>query len=65
MKSRSGLTILERLNKDIDLAETEESQEQKQLLAYMALAAAEFAVDFDLIPTKDWSNLLKRIFLIL
>ena len=62
MKSRSGLTIMERLNKDIDLAETVESQEQKKLLAYTALAAAEFAVDFDLIPSNDWSELLDRIF---
>lgn len=62
MKSRSGLTIMERLHRDIDLAETVESQEQKKLLAYMALAAAEFAVDLDLIPTNDWNELLDRIF---
>jgi hypothetical protein len=53
---------MERLHRDIDLAETEESQEQKKILAYMALAAAEFAIDFELIPTNEWSELLDRIF---
>lgn len=65
MKSKSGLTIMERLNRDIDLAETVESQEQKKLLAYMALSAAEFAIDFNLIPYDDWSELLERIFRLL
>lgn len=61
MKNRSGLTVVERISKDIEIAETAEGEHRK-LSAYMALAAAEFAIDFELITHKEWGELTRRAF---
>lgn len=62
MKNKRGLTIKERINEDIDLAEMVDNNEHRRLLAYMAIAAAEFAIDFDLITYKEWGDLTRRAF---
>jgi hypothetical protein len=62
MKNRQGLTVIERIIKDIELAETSCDVEEREMLAYMALGAAEFAIDFGLISYNEWGNLAQRAF---
>ena len=65
MKNKRGLTITERINKDIDFASQEDNAEQRRLLAHMAIAAAELAIDFDLITYKEWGDLTRRAFAVI
>lgn len=65
MRNKRGLTIIERINKDIELAEAESNAEQRRLLAHMAIAAAEFAVDFGLISHRDWGYLTHKAFAVI
>lgn len=62
MRNKRGLTIIERINKDIELAKMTEDAEQRKLLAYMAMGSAELAIDFNLITIQEWDNLTKRAF---
>lgn len=62
MRNKRGLTIEERISKDIELAAAESNEEQRRLLAYMAISAAEFAIDFGLITFKEWDDLTHRAF---
>ena len=62
MKNKHGLTVIERINKDIEFAEKINNDEHRRLLAHIALAAAEFAVDFDLITYKEWGDLTRKAF---
>lgn len=62
MRNKHGLTITERINKDIELAETSSNKEHRKLLAHMAIAAAELAIDFGLITYKEWGELTRRAF---
>lgn len=62
MRNKQGLTVNERINKDLELAEMTNDGEHKKLLAHMAMAAAEFAVDFGLITYKEWGEFTRRAF---
>ena len=62
MRNKQGLTISERITKDIELASKESNAEQRLLLAHMAIAAAELAIDFGLITYKEWDDLTHRAF---
>lgn len=62
MRNRHGLTITERIKKDIELAEKSRNKDHRELLAHMAIAAAELAIDFDLITYKEWGELTRRAF---
>ena len=62
MKNKSGLSIVERIKKDLEIAETVSNDEHRRLLAYMAIAAAELAIDFELITYKEWGELTRRAF---
>lgn len=62
MRNKQGLTITERIHKDIEAAEETNNAEHRQLLAHMAIAAAELAVDFELITYKEWGELTRRAF---
>lgn len=62
MRNKHGLTITERINKDIELARMSRDKEQRKLLAHMAIAAAELAIDFGLITYKEWASLIHRAF---
>ncbi len=62
MRNKNGLTITERISKDIEKASMESNIEQRQLLAHMAISAAEFAIDFGLITYKEWDNLTQEAF---
>lgn len=62
MRNKQGLTISERITKDIEFATAEKNKEQRQLLAHMAIAAAELAIDFDLITYKEWGDLTRKAF---
>ncbi len=62
MRNKHGLTITERITKDIELAEMSRNEEHRKLLAHMAIAAAELAIDFGLITYKEWGDLTRRAF---
>ena len=62
MRNRQGLTITERINRDIEHAETVSNAEHRQLLAHMAISAAELAIDYNLITYKEWGELTRRAF---
>lgn len=64
MRNKQGLTITERINRDIELAEMSCDTEERKMLAHMAISAAEFAIDFGLITYKEWWNLTERAFLL-
>ena len=65
MRNKHGLTITERINKDIELAELSNNEEHRKLLAHMAIAAAELAIDFGLITYKEWGDLTRRAFAVM
>lgn len=62
MRNKRGLTVSERIEKDIELASKECDVEQRRLLAHMAIAAAEFAIDFGLITYREWRDLTHMAF---
>ena len=62
MKNRCGLTVVERIEKDIEFAEAVSDTEHRRLLAHMAISAAELAIDFSLITYKEWGELTRRAF---
>lgn len=62
MRNKQGKTVIERLTKDIELAKNIEDVEQRTLYAYMAIAAAEFAVDFGMITHTEWDNYTREAF---
>jgi hypothetical protein len=62
MRNKQGLTVNERINKDLELAEMTNDAEHKKLLAHMAIAVAEFAIDFDLITYQEWGEFTRRAF---
>lgn len=62
MRNKHGLSIIERINNDIDIAESTIDKDQRRLLAYMALAEAELAIDFNLITRREWEELTQRAF---
>ena len=62
MRNKRGLTVIERIKKDLEFAEAVSDTEQRRLLAHMAIASAELAIDFDLITYKEWGELTRRAF---
>lgn len=64
MRNKQGLTITERINRDIELAEMSCDTEERKMLAHMAISAAELAVDFGLITNQEWGELTQRAFLL-
>lgn len=65
MKNRRGISIRERLSKEIEYAENIESIEHKDVLAIKALGAVDMAVEFGLITYKEWEAFVSRIFAIM
>lgn len=65
MRNKHGLTVVERITKDIELAEKSNNEEHKKLLAHMAISAAELAIDFGLITYKEWGELTRRAFAVM
>lgn len=64
MRNKQGLAVVERIERDIEFAETIADAEQRRLLAHMAIAAAELAIDFNLITYQEWGGLVRRAFAI-
>ena len=62
MRNKRGLTVTERITQDLELASMEGNVEQRRLLAHMAIAAAEFAIDFGLITYNEWDDLTQTAF---
>jgi hypothetical protein len=62
VRNKRGLTVIERIKKDIEYAEAVKDVEQRQLLAHMAIAAAELAIDFELITQKEWGDITQMAF---
>ena len=62
MRNKKGITANERLNRDIEFAATVKNAEQRYSLLKMALATAEFAVDFGLITYKEWNDHTNKAF---
>lgn len=65
MLNKDGLTITERINKDIDFAGMVSDADHRNLLAHMAISAAELAIDFNLITYKEWGELTRKAFAIM
>ncbi len=65
MRNKRGLTLIERINKDIERAEAVSDKEHRVLLAYMAMGAVELAVDFNLITHQEWGELTQRVFAVI
>ena len=65
MRNKQGLTISERITRDIEIASRENNDEQRRLLAHMAIAAAELAIDFGLITYKEWGDLTHKAFTVI
>ena len=65
MRNIHGLTVTERITQDIEFAEQERNAEQRKMLAHMAIAAAELAIDFGIITYKEWGELTRRAFQIM
>lgn len=65
MRNIHGLTVTERITKDIEFAEREQNADQRKMLAHMAIAAAELAIDFNIITYKEWGELTRRAFAII
>ena len=57
--------IHERLSFDITLAVSAKSKEDKKVLAYQALGAAEIAVEFGLITYIEFEKYIRSIFEVL
>ena len=62
MKNKHGLTVNERITKDIEFAEMVNDEDHRRLLAHMAISAAELAVEYGLITYKEWGDLTRRSF---
>ena len=62
MENKRGLTVYERITKDIEFAEMVNDDDHRRLLAHMAISAAELAVEYGLITYKEWGNLMRRSF---
>lgn len=62
MINKRGISISERLNKEIEYAESIEGIELKDALAVKALGAVDIAVEFGLITYKEWEDFASRIF---
>ena len=65
LKNKEGLTITERIKRDIEFAEMSTDSKQRELLSYMVIAAAELAVDFELITYQEWGELTRQAFSII
>lgn len=65
MRNAQGLTVTERINRDIDNAELVTNEEHRKLLAHMAISAAELAVDYNMITYREWGRLTRRAFAIM
>jgi hypothetical protein len=65
VRNKYGLTIFERINQDIDHAETINDIEHRILLLHMAISAAELAIDFALISYQEWGMLTRRAFAVM
>lgn len=65
MRNKRGLTIFERITQDIEHASFETNEDQRRLLAHMAISAAELAIDFGLITYKEWGELTRRAFAVI
>lgn len=62
LKNKRGRTLDERLNEDIEYLDYIEDMEQRTALAYKALGAVDFAVEFGLIRPEDWEHHIHKIF---
>jgi hypothetical protein len=62
LKNINGLTVAERIMKDIEFAEASMSEDQRSLLIHIAIGAAELAIEYGLITYEEWDVLTKRAF---
>ena len=62
MKNRHGKALKDRLNEDIEYAQTICNTDQQQVLAVKVLGAVDMAVEFGLITYKEWEQYISRIF---
>jgi hypothetical protein len=62
LKNINGLSVAERIMKDIEFAEASMNEDQRSLLAHMAIGAAELAIEYGLITYEEWDVLTKRAF---
>lgn len=62
MRNKQGLTVFERITRDLEIAEAEQNADNREMLAHMAVAAAELAIEYSLITFVEWNELTARAF---
>lgn len=62
VKNKRGMTASEKISIDLEIAKSVKDDEHRHLLANMVIAAAELAVDFDLITYREWGTLTREAF---
>ena len=60
--NKRGFSIGQRINEEIEYAESVQSEEDRKILATKALGAADMAVEFSLITYIEWEVFISRIF---
>lgn len=62
MVNKRGYTVQDRIEQDIEHAQSVEDKAKKSLLAAKVLGAADFAVEFGLISYNQWEKHIEKIF---
>ena len=62
MENKRGMTIVDRLNEDIEYAKNTNDKADRTLLATKALGAVDIAVEFGLITYTQWELYINDIF---
>lgn len=65
LKNKRGYTVHERIEQDIDHAESVKDKAKQTMLAGKVLGAIDFAAEFELITYNEWEQYIDRVFNIL
>ena len=65
LKNKRGYTVVERIEQDIEHAESVKDKAKQTMLASKVLGAIDFAVEFELITYNEWEQYIDRVFNIL
>ena len=65
LKNKQGYTVVERIEQDIDHAESVTDKAKQTMLASKVLGAVDLAVEFELITYNEWEQYIDRVFDIL
>ena len=65
LRNKQGYTVVERIEQDIEYAESVKGKAEQAMLATKVLGAVDLAVEFGLISYTEWATYIDKIFEIL